>query len=483
MEQTQEVRSGFACRAPDFPELISQAEAYQADPELTKDAIFRAMAFGLADLLSDKEFRFLSIAVSMLSRRSLEHGAPHCYISGFLFRKLLGGISQRTLSRIKLNLERMGLIIRHYDKRNRPLEKAGIDLRPLLFRLEELQGRADDLFDSGRAHFADVREINDNLYYDKIDMPGCQESQPNSPIPTLDSFTVQTNIESPPKAPITTLYEERPEDDSVGITPAKTQQTESTDKNQNCSPREISDFWCVRGQLGEVQSSKAREELLLAHQLSPLLQTYLSASDIQKATPKTIIDACYTLIAENFDERRNSDETFKWAIKKFSWRSILILVCAIEDPTVQFPDRWFGWAVTKMPRTLDLTSNFERIKNQVEGPKDEPEQADGPLPCNEPTVHPDKPTVEEDPRSELMDRLKITMVDKKLVKPAEIDAWFGSVSIAEVADDWVTMTAPSCFLRDWINENYISVLEQTFTDLMGWPIGVRIKLQTVKRSH
>ncbi|WP_282610806.1 DnaA N-terminal domain-containing protein [Pelagibius sp. Alg239-R121] len=441
------------------------------------------MAFGLTDLLSDKEFRFLSIAVSMLNRRSLEHGAPHCYISGFLFRKLLGGISQRTLSRIKQNLERMGLIIRHYDKRNRPLEKAGIDLRPLLYRLEELQDRADDLFDSGREHFAEGREIDDTFYHDKSDMPGRQLSPPNSPIPTLDSYTVQTKAESSLNAPITTSLEDRPTGDSVGTIHQAAISAEQTSNSQDCSPMEISDFWHGRGQLGEVQNSKAREELLLAHQLSPLLQEYLSTSEIGQGDPKVVFKACYKLIEANFDERRNSGETFKWAIKKFGWRAVLILVCAIEDPTVQFPDRWFGWAVTKMPRTLDLSSNFERIKNQSNGEKAAKDPDDGPPPCGKDTEDPEELPAEQDPRGELMGNLKTYLVENKLVKPAEIDAWFGSVSIVEVTDDWVNLTAPSRFLCDWLNDNYIPKLKQAFTDLLGQSTGVRIKLQTIKNSH
>ena len=132
-----EVRSGFVRRAANFSEVVRRAQAFEADPDLTRDRLGRALSLGLAGTVSDREYRFLCIAVSMLNRRSLEQGRPRCSLGSWFFCHALGGISMSTLCRVKRGLEEKGLIIRHYDKRNRPLEKEGIDLRPLLQRLEE----------------------------------------------------------------------------------------------------------------------------------------------------------------------------------------------------------------------------------------------------------------------------------------------------------------------------------------------------------
>ncbi|WP_282611050.1 DnaA N-terminal domain-containing protein [Pelagibius sp. Alg239-R121] len=499
MEQQQptglEVRPGFARRTEAFPELVSQAQAYEADPDLTKDALYRAVSLGLAGVLSDKEHRFLCIAVSMLNRRSLERGLPHCYLGGYLFCQALGGISMSTLSRIKRSLEAKGLIIRHYDKRNRPLEKASIDLRPLLQRLEEFQERAELLFEASRARFEEAQTIDVHDYEGNDEMAGCHLCHPNSPSPNLIPSTVQTNAESQPSAAISKSAEDQPTADPGGKNPPTAIQSGNIDRNQHCSPKETSDFWRRRGQLSKGLSTKARSELLEAHRLSPTLSNYLDAADIEKGELKRVYEACLEVIQAHFNPQRNTDMTFKWAVGKFGWRAVLILVCALEDPSVRSPEKWFGWAATRMPKTADLSDNLRRIACHLDAPETVPDNAEddcSPLAGN-PTspgssvagndeTEAFAPTAGSEPGG-LMERAKALLVEKGLVKPAEIAAWFGEITIANVTRDRVQLSAPSLFLANWIKDNYSDELTEVFTALLERPVTPRIAVAQKPKVH
>jgi hypothetical protein len=468
-------RPGFAKRPHHFQALNALAGTYTPAPDLTKDEINRALCFGLSDQLNDKEFRFLQIAVATLNARAMSRGQLHCYLGSYNLARLVN-CSQRTLSRIKASLENLGLIIRHYDKRNRPLEKAGIDLRPLFARLEEFKEHSDAFFQSTLDHFAERREMDTYDYDDNEDMAGCHDCQPNSLLPTPFSYTVQTNAELTPSASITNNLEDRLTADNGTTDKSQPANARDLPTDLSCFPRE-STFWRGCGLPGSHLHQKALSELHEAHQLSPLLQAFIPVADIESGNSERILEGCLKLVLESFDRRRNTDETLRWSVKKFGWKALLILACALEDPSVQSPGRWFGWAVTKnSPRTLDLSTNFARIRVAAQRPQNELENEPAAPAITPEEIRPARAA----PHQELKQKLRDFLLEQGELSIGDISSWIDPITVARVDDDHLTLALPSRFIADWLRDNYVETLTEAFTNLLQQNVKLSIKVMQVQ---
>ncbi|MCZ4283079.1 hypothetical protein O4H49_20005 [Kiloniella laminariae] len=500
-------RRGYAIRPPEFNKLVFLAENFKPEEPISQAEIERSILFGLADL-PDKEKQFLLIATSLLSHKEIQKGNAFCYLGGYSFRRLLGGskgpLSKSSLARIKSSLEAQGLIIRHYDNRHRPLEGGAIDLRPLLARLGELQDRAEEFFQETRDYFSGKQAL-DRYEYNHSDttnaMVGSHEPDPNRLKPTKVLSSVQTNnMELPSTRPIDHSYQDQLTADQEGKSSA--QASCSTSSNTSiCSPEGASEFWKGFEKSGKQRHLKAVSQLKEALQLSEQLSAYIPLSAIETSDENAILDGCYKFIAENFAAKRNTHKTFFWAVKKYGWKAVLLLVCAVEDNTVLSREGWIGHMVKKSNRSLDLSTNFSRIKRQISA------AAGSKSPCeanelgsvisfapaaedNNPTAviaFEDKPLkdmeVEPDPYHEIWLEIRNLVLSEEIMSQSEVRSWIDTANILNINQNHMIVAVKTKFHQDCLERDYIQSLEKISSAILDRDIEIEVVVKAGRVKH
>ncbi len=486
-------RSGYAIRAPEFSDLVALAESFGPNEGISQAEIERGILFGLNDL-TDKEQKFLLLATSLLSHKDIQKGNAFCYLGSYTLRRALGGskgpIEKRTLSRIKRSLEEKGLILRHYDRRHSPLEKQGIDLRPLLARIDEIQERTEEFFQETRDYFEEQQSI-DRYDYTRSskDLVGGHKSHPNRLNLTKVNKTVQTSNELTSTKPIT-LDKSNQLSADHNAESLQTKPNNSEIKNSaNCSPKGASEFWKGYEKSGKQRHLKAISELKNSLVLSPQLLSYISLSAVDQADENVILEGCYRYIAENFSTKRNTDKTFYWAVKKYGWKAVQLLICAIEDIAVQSPEGWLGYMTTRhKKRSPDLRNNFQRIKKEFDASAKEPDVLQSEVKKTEKPVVIEKtelnklPT-ERDPNHELWADVKTYVLKEELMNEAEIRSWLEPCRITGRMVDEVYISAQSRFQQDYLEQNFGRILQTAFEYLLGQCVEVVIDTKPRRLRH
>ena len=493
-----EHRPGYAIRAPEFSDLVNLAESFMPSETISQATIERGILFGLTDL-SDKEQKFLLIATSMLSHKDIQKGNAFCYLGSYSFRRALGGtkgpIQSRTLSRIKKSLEEKGLIIRHYDHRHSPLEKKGIDLRPLLARIDEIQDRAEEFFQETRDYFEGQQALDRYDYdMDKRVMEGGHWSHPNRLKPTNVNNTVQADKELPAPQPINNNLEDQQKADPKLKGNFLSSNDSEPSKTSICSPKGASVFWKGYEKSGKQRHLNALSELRAALELSDQLKTYIPVSAIEDADENAILGGCYRFIEENFAAKRNTDQTFYWAVKKFGWKAVLLLICAIEDITIQSREGWLGYMTTKTKRHLDLKTNFERIRKTRDETSDEVDKLDPSLDEETTELVPEAKSsgknkglkdlpLEEDPHYQLWQDVKTYVHNEELMSEAEVRSWLEPGKVEKIYGDELMISTKTAFQRDYIETNFAQALRLALKYLLGRDLEVSFCVKPERKRH
>ena len=203
-----EIEFGFAKRFHfdddglfSFDAVRSLARDFQTGPHITPQQISRAIAFGLADLRANERL-LLTILAARLTIEQIKSGECFVWMGNSLLGQFLG-LGERAVCKIKQSLEARGLILRHYDRRNRGATGEHLDLRPFLARLPEILDRAEAVFDAERERLAAARccETTDLFEGESGVTPPRTEIHPNS-IKITDNVSVQgedfLNADEPP---------------------------------------------------------------------------------------------------------------------------------------------------------------------------------------------------------------------------------------------------------------------------------------------
>ena len=503
-------RPGYARRTPEFLKVLDRAETFIPADMISQAEINRSILYGTPDL-SLTQRMYLLYAVSFLSHEKIQKGDAFFYMGTYQLSECMGSegkpFCKRSLSRIKASLEAKGYIIRHFDQRNRPLEKGGIDLRPLLSRLEEFQEIVEDRFESARDYFENLRSLDGYDHTNKDDKRvrgGRLLSHPNRLNPTKLDKTVQTsevNAELSASQPISNTLSDQQDADQKEITKDLPVNTSKTPSSSICSPKGASVFWRGFDKSSKQRHLKAVCEMKEALELSEQLQSYIPLSSVEASDEDAILDGCYRFIEENFSEKRNTDQTFSWAVNKFGWRSVLLLICAIEDNTIMSREGWIGHMTTKSKRTLRLGGNFQRIRRQRELTLKE----NSPLTANsslyddynplqiDTTLKEDKLTaeasliealpVEPDPYQELWLELKEHLLAEELMSEAEIRSWIDPTRITSHNPSGIILGVNTGFQRDYIETTFRPILEDAFALLLDKKIGLKIEIQPERKKH
>ena len=153
---SEEWRPGFAKRAPNFPEVVAQAEGWRWSPGETVARVAGAVLKGTPHLTIPQRMTLL-LYVEHLNQDRLEENSASVWPSTHLVASYLGcSDSQARANRAAL--EAAGYLVRDYTRANRPAGVEAYDLRPLMARLGEMEGVDDAICEEMAARRASYSE-------------------------------------------------------------------------------------------------------------------------------------------------------------------------------------------------------------------------------------------------------------------------------------------------------------------------------------
>ena len=153
---SEDWRPGFAKRAENFSDVVAQAEGWRWSPGETVARVAGAVLKGTPTLTIPQRMTLL-LYVEHLNQDRLEQDVACVWPSTALVAEYLG-CSQSQARANRRALEAAGFLVRDYTKANRPAGVEAYDLRPLMARLEELEGTDDAIraaMEARRAAYSD----------------------------------------------------------------------------------------------------------------------------------------------------------------------------------------------------------------------------------------------------------------------------------------------------------------------------------------
>ena len=75
---------------------------------------------------------------------------------------------------------------------------------------------------------------------------------------------------------------------------------------------------------------------------------------------------------------------------------------------------------------------------------------------------------------QLWNRILATLKDE--VNPQIFNSWFGNLTPADLDEKGLLLEAPHSFIKDWVEDNYISTLISTAQAIAGNEMSVRIQV-------
>src|SRR5580693_4584739 len=140
---SEEWRPGFAKRAPNFPEVVAQADGWRWSSGETIARVAGAVLKGTPSLTIPQRMTLL-LYVEHLNQDRLEQDIACVWPSTHLVARYLG-CSESQARANRRALEAAGYLVRDYTRANRPAGVEAYDLRPLMARLGELEAIDDAL--------------------------------------------------------------------------------------------------------------------------------------------------------------------------------------------------------------------------------------------------------------------------------------------------------------------------------------------------
>ncbi|HEX7943635.1 MAG TPA: helix-turn-helix domain-containing protein [Phenylobacterium sp.] len=135
---SEEWRPGFAKRAENFSEVCAQAEGWRWSPGESIARVAAAVLKG-TPILTIPQRMTLLLYVEHLNQDRLEQDIACVWPSTALIAEYLG-CSESQARANRRALEAAGYLLRDYTRANRPAGIEAYDLRPLMARLEALEG-------------------------------------------------------------------------------------------------------------------------------------------------------------------------------------------------------------------------------------------------------------------------------------------------------------------------------------------------------
>ena len=401
--QARAWRKGFARRADTFEdEVLPTARTWRWEAGVTWWRLQEAILAAPLEL-TETERRCLALYVGRVNQDRLEElsDASAWPGAGWMARRL--GVEERTVRRCRQRLEAMGWIVRDYNLANRPNGEHAVDLAPAFARLEELEAQIraldEDLaayreaWSSSSLPAQPAPNASPRAYWaqdgaggaaapeaaegDREGGQGCPPKQSHSkgsnPVRERAEVARSEKAGAPPLEPRRSQGAGALSSPHQSAGKARAGPTIAGNAGSNCFPRKAASASAIPP-AGSKLAGRVVEELQLAQQASPRLVSMLPATLFADPFSARAVDA--GMVARAAEEllpkskhNRNNGQTALWGWERHGARVVAMLACAIENPTVVDPCRYFGsFCTLKEGTKLDLRVNLiQIIRRQGDG--------------------------------------------------------------------------------------------------------------------
>lgn len=445
--QSEDWRPGFAKRAENFSDVVSQAEGWRWSPGETTARVAGAVLKGTPTLTIPQRMTLL-IYVEHLNDERLEQNIACVWPSTTLVAEYLGcSPSQARANRRAL--EAAGFLVRDYTRSNRPAGVEAYDLRPLMARLGELEGVDDairEAMEARRASYSENVVFATRYSAQAPESRRLEQSHQNvsSSVRGQDAAAPRHGFDSRP-APRSGNGQDR---NDSGSRPRGGQ------ANAIGSSGRASGFGSA-SPAPSVYAEMVRQELkaatLVCPRLAPLVTPALLADPLS-AAPEVCAQVAAAAAEHLPNPDRNNDQTALWGWRKHGPRILVMLAIALEDPEVRSPCGYFGRLAGQDRGAVDLRLNLARIlKGKGQVPPPAPVEA---APAEEPPPLMFQPGVEDHPWPEIAGHLRA------LVREGAWGSWFGRVGFHGIVDGVLTLSTPTSIAADKIKRDYKAAVLQ-----------------------
>lgn len=446
--QSEDWRPGFAKRAENFDEVCAQAERWRWSPGETIARVAGAVLKGTPTLTIPQRMTLL-LYVEHLNQERLEQDIACVWPSTALVAEYLG-CSQSQARANRRALEAAGFLVRDYTKSNRPAGVEAYDLRPLMARLDELEGVDDGIREAMEARRA---AYSDNVVFATRYSARAPESRRLEQSHQNFSSSVRGKDAATP----------RHQNNSRPATRTDHGQTsnDSGPRPRHGQDRAIGSSGGASGFGGanlapSVYAEMVRQELRSAAEVCPRLAPLVTPAllaDPLSATPEVCAQVAAAAAQFLPNPERNNDQTALWGWRKHGARVLVMLAICLEDPEVRSPCGYFGRLTGQDRGAADLRLNLARIlkgKGQVPPPT----LAEASAGATEPPPLMFQPGIEDHPWPDIAGHLRA------LVREGAWGSWFGRIGFHGIVDGVLTLSTPTTIAADKIKRDYVAAILQ-----------------------
>ncbi len=445
--QSEDWRPGFAKRAENFPAVCAAAETWRWQPGETIARVAAAVLKGTPSLSIPQRMTLL-IYVEHLNQDRLEMDSACVWPSTGLVAQYLGCSESQARANRKA-LEAAGYLVRDYTRSNRPAGAEAYDLRPLMARLDELEG-VDEAIREGiaarRAAYSETVAFPMKYSARAPESRRLEQSQYN-----LMSSVREQDAASPRNHSDARSSTSPADGDANG---SSTKRPRNRQDSAIGSPTGASGLGGANPD-ASVYAEMVRQELRTAIRVCPRLAPLVRDAVMANPASATPEDAArVAAAAAEFlpQPERNNDQTAIWGWRKHGIRIVTMMAIALEDPEVRSACSYFGKLATQERGASDLRLNLARILRQK-----------GDLPPAEElalAVEPELPPLMFAPGAEDAPWPEINTELRRLIKDGAHGSWFNRVGFHGIDDGVISLSTPTGLAADRIKRDYVEAIKQ-----------------------
>jgi hypothetical protein len=455
---SEEWRPGFAKRAENFSEVCAQAERWRWAPGESIARVAAAVLKGTPGLTIPQRMTLL-LYVEHLNQDRLEQNVACVWPSTSLIAEYLG-CSESQARANRRALEAAGYLVRDYTRANRPAGIEAYDLRPLMARLDELEGVDDAIREAQaarRAAYAETIAFPTKYSAQAPESRRLEQSHENlkSSVRGNDAATPRSHADGRPAT--------RPANGTDGQSSGSRQRTGQA--RVIGSPGGAGGFSSAKPD-PSVYAEMVRQGLRTAIQVCPRLAPLVRDGVLAEPASATPEDAArIAAAAAEFmpQPERNNDQTVYWGWRRHGIRVLTMMAIALEDPEIRSPCAYFGKLATQERGAADLRLNLARILRQKGVVP--PVEAE-PAPSVEVDAAPPPlmfaPGADDPPWPEINAEIR------RLIRDGAHGSWFNRIGFHGVIDGVLTLSTPTGIAADRIKRDYVEAIKMAADTCGVW---------------
>ena len=346
-------------------------------------------------------------------------------------------------------------MVRDYNHANRPAGLEAYDLRPLMSRLDEMEGVDEAVRDAAaarRAAYSEALVFPTRYSAQAPESRRLEQSQKNF------SYTVTENDADSPRIQTVQRAATRPGNTTTNKSSTTHQRGRTT--SAIGSPKGASGLGGAHSS-PSAHAEMVRQELQAAVRVSPRLAALVGDRLLKDPSAATLEDAARIIAAGPLllpEAERNNGLSVEWGWNRHGVRVVAMLAIALEDREVRNPCKYFGWMATRDPvGAPDLRINLRRLLAEKgdcppAGEETSTEVA-SPMALTEPPLM-FSPGVETPPWPEINAELR------RLIKDGAHGSWFGRVGFHGLSEGVLILSTPTGLAADRIKQDYVPAILQ-----------------------